>query len=560
MNTPALSRWVSNLLLVLLVGSTLLVLPYSVTDPINLPKMFVLVIVSGAILGLLVSSGKDVLQKGHRYFLFLNIVFALVLLTQLFTTSGLKSETFFGIPGRNTGVLTYLSFAIVAFAAFLVSEVSVIKRVLTLTLCIGFILSIYGILQEIGKEPFPYVNTYESNVFGTFGNPNFQSAFLGIVAVLAFSALFISNSKSYNRIFYAALLILSLLGIYQTNSIQGFFNFLIGSTFFILLLAYSKKLYRASITIAILLLFGLVNVILSFIQVGPLADLIYKGSMSARVYYWDTALRIWSDYPVTGVGLDQYGDWLRVYRTAEEVQRNLIADSSHSVYLDILSGGGILLFVPFVFFTLFALRAIIRVMRRDAPPPIEFLILVGLWLAHQAQSLISIGHIGVAVWGWVFTGLIIGFEFKTRECLSKLEAKSGRPIKSLDMNKKVSPQAILGLFVGMVFGCALALPPMISASKYYNSFKTSDARVIKAATYLQPYNRNSFIQVSSLLKANKFDQDSIEVAIKGVGYFPNSYSIWRVLRDVTPVGSKEHADSIVRLQKLDPNNQEFRAK
>ncbi len=557
MRNQWLTKWVSGFVLVLLAGSTLLVLPYSVTDPINLPKMFVLVITSGAILGLLVVSKKFSLQRGHRYFLLLNLGFVLALIAQLFTTTGLRSETFYGIPGRNTGILTYLCFAILAFASFLVADLFVIKRVLSLTLCLGIILSIYGIFQDFGKEPFPYMNIYESNVFGTFGNPNFQSAFLGIVAVLVFSLLFISEMKWYSRALYTLTLTLCIIGIYQTNSIQGYFNFLFGSTVFVLLLAYSKKLLKTFISIGTLLMFGLVNVILSFIPVGPLGDLIYKGSMSARVYYWDTAIRIWSDFPLTGIGMDQYGDWLRVYRNTEEVQRNITADSSHSVYLDILSGGGILLFVPFVLFTLFATRAIVRVMRRGRPLPMEFLILVGLWTAHQAQSLISIGHIGVAVWGWVFTGLIIGFEFKTREVLSNLEPKKVRSFKSYGENRKLSPQAVLGLFVGLICGCALVLPPMISANKYYNSFKTSDARVIKAASYLQPYNRNSFVQVATLLKASKFDQASIDVAMEGVKHFPNSFFLWRVLRDVTPVGSKEHLEARKRLHELDPNNPEF---
>ena len=109
---------------------------------------------------------------------------------------------------------------------------------------------------------------------------------------------------------------------------------------------------------SVLIVFGVVNIVLSFFQIGPLSDLIYKGSMSARLYYWDTAIRIWSDFPITGVGLDQYGDWLRVYRSTEEMQRNLTADSAHSVYLDILSGGGVILFLPFVCFTLFTIQSI----------------------------------------------------------------------------------------------------------------------------------------------------------------------------------------------------------
>lgn len=544
-------------LMAVLTGSTLIVLPYSVTDPINLPKMVLMFIGVSTIVGFLVGLGKIKLKKLDYPFLFLLLFFICGLGLQFATSKGSFSETFYGTPGRNTGVLTYTAFALIALISFVSASTSNMNKLLLLVSGLGLVLAIYGVVQKLGKEPFPYMNVYESNVFGTFGNPNFQSAFLGVVAVLAFSRLISASTEVFSRTLHLALLGFSLFGIFLTNSIQGFFNFAIGSSIFVLLLLYSKRFFRLSISFGLLILFGLVNIVLAFFQVGPLSDLIYKGSMSARVYYWETAIRIWSDFPFFGVGLDQYGDWLRVYRTAEEVQRNITADSAHSVYLDLLSGGGLTLFLPYVLITLLVIRSIIRVMQRSEATPVEFLILVGLWTAHQAQSLISIGHIGVAIWGWVFTGLIIGYESSTHEGLPARDIKKSSANRKAIQRVKSSPQAILGMFIGLVCGCVLALPPLLSANKYYNSFKTSDARIIKAATYLEPLNRNSFIQVSSILKANKFDSEALEVAKKGVENFPRSFSLWRILRDIAPVGSIDHINATNRLHELDPNNPEF---
>ncbi len=554
---PAL---IPYLLFIVLTGSTLLVLPYSVTDPINLPKMVFMSVGAMLIFGLMAGSGEFRLRRNHYPFLLLIVSFIVVLMSQLVTTSGPISETFYGIPGRNTGILTYVSFTLIAWISFHISSTSNFRKIFFLAATLGLILAIYGIFQELGKEPFPYMNVYESNVFGTFGNPNFQSAFLGVIAVLALSTLFAGHLKPSLKIFHSVLLILSLLGVHQTNSIQGFFNFTIGSAIFVFLLLYSKKLYRLSVALGILIVFGIANVVLSFFQIGPLTELIYKGSMSARVYYWDTAIRIWSDFPIVGVGLDQFGDWLRVYRSSEEVKRNLTADSSHSVYLDILSGGGAVLFILYVCFTIYVIRSIVRVVKRSTTPPVEFLILVGLWAAHQAQSLISIGHIGVAVWGWVFTGLIIGYEIKTRETSSNQESKKARAIQKTSGSGHFGFKPVFGGLIGLILGCVLALPPIISASTYYSSFKTSDARVIKTATYAMPYNRNSFIQVSRLLKANGFDSMALEVAIDGVRYFPNSFITWRVLLDMTQEGTQRREQALSRLHELDPNNPDFMKK
>ena len=235
MRSQLSSRQIPYLLLFVLTGSTLLVLPYSVTDPINLPKMVFMAIGVIGILGLMLASDESKIRNTNYPFLFLTFSFIAVLMSQFLTTSGPKSETFYGIPGRNTGILTYLSFTIITWISFNVATTSMIKKLFSLSATLGFIVVAYGNFQKAGKEPFPYLNVYENNVFGTFGNPNFQSAFLGVISVLAFSMLFAANLRLTLKALYTILLILSLIGVYQTNSIQGFFNFVIGSAIFLFL-------------------------------------------------------------------------------------------------------------------------------------------------------------------------------------------------------------------------------------------------------------------------------------------------------------------------------------
>jgi hypothetical protein len=55
----ATAKKVLLLLSFLLPSSTLLILPYSVSDPINLPKMVALVVFSGIIAGALISNFSE---------------------------------------------------------------------------------------------------------------------------------------------------------------------------------------------------------------------------------------------------------------------------------------------------------------------------------------------------------------------------------------------------------------------------------------------------------------------------------------------------------------------
>ena len=550
------AKKVSLILSFLLPGSTLLILPFSVSDPINLPKMVVLVVCSGVLAGILLSSLKEFAQPKYRQILFILSLFSLNLIILLFVFKDAFGEIFYGIPGRNTGVVTYFAFSIVMLASVYIASDSSIARVFKLLFGCGFVLIIYGFVQALGLEPFPYVNIYESDVFGTFGNPNFQSAFLGMISVLLVPYILLDQLRVTFRVVGGLLLGAALHGIELTNSIQGFFNFIIGTAVMIFLYF---KLKRNKILSSITLFFtfiGIVSISAAFFKVGPLADLIYKGSMAARVYYWETAFRIAGDNPLFGVGPDKYGDWLRRYRSASEVQTNLTADSSHSVYLDILSGGGFPLFIIYLGITALTILAIFKTVKRLDGVNILFICLVGLWVSHQAQSLISIGQIGVAVWGWVFSGLLIGYEIHTRPDTSSLESRGTKKL-TLTGTDSLAAKVVIAGALGLMLGLLAALPPFVSAQRHYNSFKSGNGEIIKAATVAKPYNRNSFIYTISAFQSNKFTAEALTLAEQAVKHFPNSYIAWKLLLNLAPEGSSSRDEARSRLHELDPNNPEY---
>jgi O-antigen ligase len=551
-----LNNLLERLLVLMLYGTTLLVLPYTVSDPINLPKMVVLVGIAGALAGLLLFNAKGFITKSHNPILISSALFIIYLLIVLAKSGVAFPENLYGTAGRNTGVATYASFTVVALACVLIASELFLRKVFASFLLIGILLLIYGIFQYLGFEPFPYINAYESNVFGTFGNPNFQSSFMGMLTVLAAAFTLKNSLKMPLRIASLVLVVGSLVGVYLTNSIQGFFNFALGFSFivFFYFISTGRKIFAR--IMGVLLLLGTLSIVAAFLNAGPLAEILYKGSMSARVYYWKTAVKIALDHPFFGVGMDQYVDWLRVYRTPEQVATNLTADSAHNIYLDVLSSGGFPLFILFCSFTTLTIISIVRVSKRDELPSGNYFALVGLWVAYQAQSLISISQIGVAVWGWVFSGLLIGYEINTRDGDGKTAEKES--ISKTKNKKKIAasihPKLIVTSLAGLALGLAVALPPFISAQEYYNAFKTSDARVIKDAAFLKPYNRNSFLQVVGVLSSNKFDKDALDVVKEGIIHFPNSFVMWKVLADLSAVGSKDQLDAMKRLHALDPNN------
>jgi O-antigen ligase len=515
--------------------------------------MVALVVLAFVIASVLATNFKEFLQAKYRPILILASLFVANLFVLMLKFRDSLDEIFYGVPGRNTGALTYLAFLILMLASVYISNEIAIIRVFYLLLGCGFVLIIYGFIQAAGYEPFPYVNVYESGVFGTFGNPNFQSAFLGMISVLLIPYILVSNLRVIYRVFGGVLLVGSLYGIELTNSIQGFFNFIIGIAVMTFLYFKLKNRKVVSTLILGMTVLGVASVAAAFFKVGPLAELIYKGSMAARVFYWETAFRIALDKPFFGVGLDKYGDWLRNYRTASEAQTNLTADSSHSVYFDILSGGGFPLFIIYLGITSLTILAIFRTAKRLESVNILYISLVGLWVSHQAQSLISIGHIGVAVWGWVFSGLIIGYEIHNRDLPQNLDDRPSKKTPSVNSESQAA-KIVVASAGGLIIGLVIALPPFVNAQNYYNSFKSGSGEIIKAATYSKPHNRNSFIYTIAMFNSNKYTAEALEIAEEATRIFPNSFAVWKSLFDISPIGSESYERAFERLHELDPNN------
>ena len=109
------------------------------------------------------------------------------------------------------------------------------------------------------------------------------------------------------------------------------------------------------------------------------------------------------------------------------------------------------------------------VQRNDGFDPF-FVAIVGAWAAYHVQSLVSINQLGLAIWGWVLSGLIIGYEINTR--VKDVSKDAPTKIKSTGKKARASTQplsskAILSLFAGVVTASLIAGPLYFVNSNYY---------------------------------------------------------------------------------------------
>ena len=399
-------------------------------DPINLPKMFVLVLFAAVVLGLslpVLLNVKKTSSGSQRIAIVLIGIFALGLLISTLATD-VKYTAIFGEYHRNNGALSYISMALLMAVAALAFDLKSSGKYLKFYAATGLILTFYGFMQGAGKDPVGWVIDYNPFIT-TLGNPNFTSGFLGIAAI----AIYLLAVEAKDRKVQIAWLIGLLADLYilrKSGSIQGLFGFLIGAAIItIVKLWLAKRRYGQAALVATGVL-G-IPVILAVLNIGPLASKLYQGTLRNRFDYWHAASNMFKEHPIFGIGIDRFGEYYREYAVQAQVVQGQTTDNAHSIYMQLLATGGLALFIPYLvligYITYIGLRALINA---DGVKKLRISGIFGIWLGSAALNIVAIDNLGVAVWFWITGGILITLTKvdSTEELLisNKKKSKSGK--------------------------------------------------------------------------------------------------------------------------------------
>jgi len=531
---------------------TLLVTPLWSLDPINPVKMMAVSALAFVGLSLLLVN-RRVLDLGRYQVPLMMIVgFMVWQLVVLFGSGAPMLQQLFGSYGRNTGLITYLAFSILFVVSMAASTVGFLSRFLLASFVVGVASLVYGVIQAVGADPINWVNPY-SPVFGFLGNPNFQSSLLGILGSVVFTQLLSGAVKLQIKGAYLVYLVVTLYVIKETDSQQGFLVLIIGSG--IALGVYVNQRNRAlGYSYLGLALIGFFAVLVGTLNKGPLASLLYKDSVSYRGDYWRAGWKMTVENPIFGVGLDSYGDWYRRSRTIEATLRRgpeVTSNAAHNVFLDISAYGGFPLMLIYITLVVLVMISAVKVIKRSQGFNAGFVGLVAGWIAFQAQSIISINQIGLALWGCVLSGLIIGYEINTRRVVSAVEKKSGR---SATKTVKTSAATPIAIFVGLILGVLIGIPPYLASAQHKGALESGDPVAIEKITYLWPVDPTRMIQSALLFNENRLEAKALQVALDATERFADNYSAWATLNEMKSATEAQKAQALVQMKRLDPLN------
>ena len=540
--------------------TTLIVSPFMNLDPINPSKLLVVSTIAGGCLGIILGIRSTILQNYSKRTLLLLLSFPFFALVAFIVSNSNKEQQFFGVYGRNSGLLSYLALFVVLFASGLVNGKKLGYLVLIGLRYTSILMLGYCLIQIAKLDP---VKWSAFAPFGTLGNVNFSSAFLGLSAVAVGLHALSQKLTLSQKFLLAVYLLTSLFVIFKTGSIQGslvlFLGYWVALTSWIYIR--KKTLTFMLWLFASLLLFYFS--VLGFLQRGPLSTLLYQETNTFRFDYWHAGVKMIEKQPLLGHGFETYGDLYTQERGLISALRTGLgrtSNSAHNIFLDIgVNGGIVLLFALLAIFAIALMNSIqyLRKLHKKQEVDFVFLGLFAFWVAYMAQALISINQIGIGVWAWIITGILLGWknliveadESPSRKV--KVESKTSLSKNSASQKHMGALSAIFGLIFTTVGFSAGYIPVSTDAAFRKASDNASLNEMIDASNAFGANNYFSSRTVQAAIQSNYPDQ-ALQLTEKMIREFPEDSYAWKIRGQLGNASPSERERALKKILELDP--------
>ena len=525
-------------------------------DPVNLPKMFLLVSGSGYLFGLMLSL-KFKPVTANKVVSFSILVLILGITSSTLASKSPFTQLWFGSYGRNTGVLTYLGLIILFISIFSINNFLYLEKLILGLFFVGIFNALYGFFQINNLDPIDWNNNFNA-IIGTFGNPNFASAFISI-SLITYPYLFSKYKTLFARLILAIFISASIFAVIKTKSQQGYFLPIFGLGMVLLVFVFKKNRKSLGITGFILFISGIFISLMGLLQKGPLANLLYQPSISLRGFYWNAGLGMFRESPFFGNGLDSYGDLYLRNRSASSILppggQNVFSNAAHNVFIDMAASGGLLLIIPYLMIIVYALFLAIKAINNNSFN-LLYTTIVASWIGFLLQSMISINQIGLAVWVWGLTGAVIS---GAQMLLSKRnqEVSVGVPKKKTVKQETTASAFLLG-FVSAAIFFTLVVPELIADMNFKSAMANKDVKKIQKVIKSYPMSSERLSRTSQIFLRNTLNTEALDISLIAVKFNPNHSNSWITLVYNPTASREQRLLAKENLMRLDPRSTEWK--
>ena len=169
------------------------------------------------------------------------------------------------------------------------------------------------------------------------------------------------------------------------------------------------------------------------------------------------------------------------------------------------------------------------------------------WIGYQAQSFISINQVGLAVWGWLFGGLVLGYSF-----IDSAQANQGKGFNRTV--KKGSIQELAIPAIVSIVGISMVAPAFITDQTFNTAIKSRSGEQIMAATQKFPKSNSRNFIAAQIYQNSQLNEQAISIAEDNVKTNTRDFNSWRMIAILSPVESEKAKNAVEQMKKLNPRD------
>ena len=537
-NTKPKTSFVQSFALNLFMFASLAITPFYSFEAVNLPKFTVLVTFGSIALVYLIRNIKSVFSKVGIFSKIFLFTFVVCMAVSFFSSETPWVQQVYGREGRRNGVLTFISLLLL-FIIFHEISIERFKKVFLNRIAIsGILISLYSFLQLIGLDFFKW-DSVNLHFFGTFGNPNFLSAFLAMVTIpiLVFTNDLLYKSPRY-IIYVIQLLELTFIVylIIRTRSYQGYIAVYFALLVFVLIWLYKNK----KKTILNILMF-ISTVLTSFslagvFNYGPLSSYLYKSSITSRGDFFRAAFNAGNENVFSGLGFESFGDYYFTYRDSKAGSRigAEYADSAHNYFLDIYANFGLVALIVYAGLTTLVLSRFIKIIRLNVFDK-YICSIFSVWVALQIQSLVSPTNFLFLILIFAISGFILGDQI-------------------LSSTHGVSNKQLTNSLVGIIIAFALVISPIQREHLVLIANQNASVEQLIKSLEKFPKSTTGYNRTLLLFDENNLLNESLLVAKSALEFNERTYTAYVVIITSPYTSREEKIKAYEKLKSLDPKN------
>ncbi len=383
--------------------------------------------------------------------------------------------------------LVLLYFYIVVLAK---QQFGFLKTIVYSNIGIATALCVYAIFVRLGMTPF-VPDPSLPRVSATFGNPIFFPSYL--IPILFLTLFWAFRKKDWSRYVLLASAFLQLIAVFLSGTRGAVVGLLIGgfiSALVAVIFSPSKKLkvWGLSVTAVVVVVGGLLYLNSSKLPQGSMLQRIFQlkdSNTEARLIQWKVALKGFKDYPILGVGAENYYITGNKYYNPEIYKYDPSwFDKPHNYILEVLVTNGILGLLAYLSIIVFSLVAFYKAWKFGALSVLEgSLLLCGL-LVYQVQNLFVFDTVSASMTFFIYTAFTA---FLWEKILQPEADKSKKPKGKVEVSEGLAYSffgvaallAVYGIWVGN------ALPLQASKNTNYGYAYAQAGRYKEAENYFK---------------------------------------------------------------------------